>query len=250
MFDILPAELKSVAVRTTVRYAPHPYVWMAPAHAMPTGLGIETEGLELKPDDVPKWDESKVKRLPMLWKNPKTGLLHFQVHPCAVQALEIAPLPKGVLRDGSLFPDGATLTDLKEVRGLLYKMQRPAIAPNVSPSIVPLLLAAFLNAHFASPPICSLYTRTTGMSRHACALPWTISSRWHQEGEGPRHLPQSRRSAHCGWRIHARSSSRIPPGPCSSIAARLWLCSSYRQCNLAASDDPVGPTEEDLLQYA
>ena len=29
MFDILPPELKSVAVRARVRYAPHPYVWMA-----------------------------------------------------------------------------------------------------------------------------------------------------------------------------------------------------------------------------
>ncbi|KAG7451773.1 uncharacterized protein BT62DRAFT_821012, partial [Guyanagaster necrorhizus] len=27
--------------------------------------------------------------------------------------------------------DGARLTDLKEVRGLLYKMQRPAIAPKL-----------------------------------------------------------------------------------------------------------------------
>lgn len=29
MFDILPPELKSLAVRSSVRYAPHPYVWMA-----------------------------------------------------------------------------------------------------------------------------------------------------------------------------------------------------------------------------
>ena len=65
------------------------------------------------------------------WKNPVTGALHFQVHPCAVQELLIDPLPKGASRDGALYPDGARLTDLKEVRDLLYKMQRPAIAPNV-----------------------------------------------------------------------------------------------------------------------
>jgi xanthine dioxygenase len=69
MFDILPPELKSVAVRTKVRYAPHPYVWMAPAHAMPTGLGIEPEGLELPYDELPAWEESRVKIYPMVREN-------------------------------------------------------------------------------------------------------------------------------------------------------------------------------------
>jgi hypothetical protein len=49
-----------------------------------------------------------------------------------VKELFIDPLPEGASREGALYPDGAHLTDLKEVRGLLYKMQRPAIAPSVS----------------------------------------------------------------------------------------------------------------------
>lgn len=60
-----------------------------------------------------------------------TGELHFQVHPCGVAELLVEPLPIGAKREGALYPDGAHLTDLKEVRGLLYKMQRPAIAPQV-----------------------------------------------------------------------------------------------------------------------
>jgi hypothetical protein len=48
-----------------------------------------------------------------------------------VQELLIDPLPEGASRDGTLYPDGTRITDLKEVRDLLYKMQRPAIAPNV-----------------------------------------------------------------------------------------------------------------------
>lgn len=68
IFEILPPELKSVAVRTKVKYAPHPYVWMAPAHAMSTGLGIETEGLELPLNELPQWEESKIKILPMVCK--------------------------------------------------------------------------------------------------------------------------------------------------------------------------------------
>ncbi|KAI6133682.1 Clavaminate synthase-like protein [Pisolithus croceorrhizus] len=120
MFDMLPREYKSLAVRTKVRYAPHPYVWMAPARAMPTGLGIETEGLELPLNELPPWEESKVKTFPMVWKNPVTGELHFQI-----------PLPEGVKRDGALYPDGAHLKELNEVRSLLYKFQRPAIAPQL-----------------------------------------------------------------------------------------------------------------------
>lgn len=69
MFDTLPDNLKSVAVRGRVKYAPHPYVWMATANALPTGLGIETEGLELPLDQVPPYDESKIQTLPMVSKS-------------------------------------------------------------------------------------------------------------------------------------------------------------------------------------
>ena len=41
------------------------------------------------------------------------------------------PLPEGASRDGALYPDGARITDLKEVRDIMYKMQRPAIDPKV-----------------------------------------------------------------------------------------------------------------------
>jgi xanthine dioxygenase len=157
MFDILPRALQSVAVRTRVRYAPHSYVWMAPAAAHSTGLAIESEGKELALSSLPPWTEDKVKVFPMVrapfeascpvnpiefflsrplqtWKNPVTGALHLQVHPCAVRELLIDPLPEGASRDGALYPDDARVTDLKEVRDLLYKMQRPAIAPNVRSS--------------------------------------------------------------------------------------------------------------------
>lgn len=68
MFDILPPKYKSLAVRTKVKYAPHPYVWMAPASAMPTGLGIESEGLELPFDELPPWEDAKRKTYPVVSK--------------------------------------------------------------------------------------------------------------------------------------------------------------------------------------
>jgi alpha-ketoglutarate-dependent taurine dioxygenase len=190
MFDILPPELKSLAVRTSVRYAPHPYVWMAPAKAMSTGLGIESDGLELdKEKDLPMWEESKIKTFPMLWKNPKTGKLHFQVHPCGAEALVVAPLPTSVRNDKALYPDGATIEDLKEVREILYNMQRPAIAPK-----------------YVYP---------------------------HDWEEGDLCL------------FHNRGALHTVVGAFKEDQVR-----SFWQCNLASGDAPVGPSEEDIIQYS
>lgn len=66
MFDILPPELKSLAVRSKVRYAPHPYVWMAPARALATGLGIVSDGLEMPLKELPEWEESRIKTFPVV----------------------------------------------------------------------------------------------------------------------------------------------------------------------------------------
>lgn len=131
IFNILPPKYKSLAVRSRVKYAPHPYVWMAPARALSTGLGIETEGLEFPLDELPPWEEEKTKVFPLVWKNPVTGELAFEVHPSGVLELFVDPLPEGAQRDGALYPDGAHITDLKEVRGLIYKIQRPAISPEL-----------------------------------------------------------------------------------------------------------------------
>lgn len=189
MFDILPKELKSMAVRTVVKYAPHPYVWMAPAHALPTGLGIETEGLELPYDELPPWEESRIKKFPMVWKNPVTGNLHFQVHPCGVAELLISPLPEGASRESALYPDGGHLTDLKEVRELLYKMQRPAIAPSL------------------------VYPHD-----------------WHEKDL---------------VLFHNRGVLHTVVGAFTKEQVR-----AFHQCNLAASDDPTGPSVEDVQKWA
>jgi hypothetical protein len=66
MFDVLPPELKSLAVRSKVKYAPHCFVWMAPARAHSTGLGMETDGLEVPLEALPPWEQSKVQILPVV----------------------------------------------------------------------------------------------------------------------------------------------------------------------------------------
>ncbi|WWD20010.1 hypothetical protein CI109_104483 [Kwoniella shandongensis] len=188
MFDILPDEYKSLAVRTKVRYAPHPYVWMSKAHALPTGLGIENEGLEMDLEELPEWDESKVKVFPVCWKNPVTGALHLQVHPCGAQQLLIDPLPPTSSRDNALFPDGATITDLAQVRDILYKLQRPGIAPEL-----------------------------------CYAQDWE---------EGDLVL------------FHNRGLLHSVVGAFTPNQLRM-----FHQCNLAASDDPLGPDADDHEIY-
>ncbi|KZV64212.1 Clavaminate synthase-like protein [Peniophora sp. CONT] len=189
MFDILPSELKSLAVRAKVRYAPHPYVWMSPSHALSTGLGIESEGLELPLEELPPWTEEEIKTYPVTWKNPVTGKLHFQVHPCGAKELLIEPLPSGAKREGALYPDGAHLKDIKEVRDLLYKMQRPAIAPKL---VYP-----------------------------------------HDWQENDLVLFHNRGVLHSVVGAFAPDQLRM-----------------FHQCNLAASDEPVGPSAEDVQAYA
>jgi len=172
-----------------VRYAPHPYVWMAPARALPTALGIESEGLEVPMGELPDWEESKIQTLPVLWKNPVTGQLHFQAHPWAAQELIVKPLPAAAKRDGALYLDGVHIRDLAEVRALLYKMQRPAIAPQL-----------------------------------------VYPHEWKEEDL---------------VLFHNRGLLHSVVGALKPDQVRV-----FHQCNLAASDVPVGPTDDDVLKWA
>ncbi|KAF2641636.1 Clavaminate synthase-like protein [Massarina eburnea CBS 473.64] len=117
MYDILSEEDKEFARTTKVQYAPHPYIWMSPAKSRSNGLGLVTEDLELSSSDLPPIEESKIKILPMCWRNPVTGKLALQVHPSAVQKL--------------ILKDGTVIDDLKEVREIVHRMQRPGIAPEL-----------------------------------------------------------------------------------------------------------------------
>ena len=114
MYDILSDADKEFARTTCVQYAPHPYVWMANAKSRTDGLGLISDGLELPYAELPVVDESKVKVLPMCWRNPVTGKLALQIHPSAVEKL--------------LLKDGTVIDNLKEVRAIVHRLQRPGIA--------------------------------------------------------------------------------------------------------------------------
>lgn len=117
MYDILSEADKEFARTTKVQYAPHPYIWMSKARSKPTGLGLESEGRELPRAELPEIEEEKINVLPMCWKNPVTGRLALQVHPSAVEKLHLA--------------DGSVIDDLQQVREIVYRLQRPGVAPEL-----------------------------------------------------------------------------------------------------------------------
>ena len=116
MYDLLSEEDKAFARSTKVEYAPHPYIWMSPAKSRSTGLGCVSQGKELSDSDLPPISASAIQILPICWKNPVTGRLALQIHPSAVRRLHLA--------------DGTVISDLTRVRDIVYRLQRPGIAPS------------------------------------------------------------------------------------------------------------------------
>lgn len=116
-FDRLSPEEKQFALSTIVEYAPHPYIFISPAKATKDGLTMVSEGKEMPLEKLPQWEESKVKKLPMVWTNPVTGKHHLQVHGCCLYKLHTKL-------------DGKTETlDLKDSREKVHSMMRPALSP-------------------------------------------------------------------------------------------------------------------------
>jgi xanthine dioxygenase len=115
MYERLSEEDKAFVRGTKVEYAAHPYVWMSAAKSRSDGLGMVSEGLEVPDADLPPVEQEKIQILPMCWRNPVTGNLAVQIHPSAVRRLHLA--------------DGTVIDNLAEVREIVHKIQRPAIAP-------------------------------------------------------------------------------------------------------------------------
>ncbi|KAK9455067.1 hypothetical protein V1511DRAFT_499358 [Dipodascopsis uninucleata] len=113
-FENLSDEDKQFALNTTVVYAPHPYIFISPTGATSDGLTIVSEGKELPLNELPEWEESKVKKLPLVWTNPVTGKHHMQVHGCCIWKLET--------------PDG--IIELEEARKVIHRLMRPNISPD------------------------------------------------------------------------------------------------------------------------
>jgi xanthine dioxygenase len=114
-FDSLSPDQRAFALGTRARYAPHPYVWMRNARARSNGLGLVSEGRELRRDELPAYDDDKITTLPLVWQHPVTGRRSLQLHAYCVEDLIV---------------DGKPVGNLEECRRLLYELMRPSIAPS------------------------------------------------------------------------------------------------------------------------
>jgi alpha-ketoglutarate-dependent taurine dioxygenase len=115
LYELLSEDEKHFVRTSKVEYAPHPYIWMSKAKSRSNGLGIVSEGLELSEDELPLFEDDKLKIYPMAWKNPFTGKLAMMVYPTCVRKIHLK--------------DGTILDNLSEIRDRLYRLQRRAIDP-------------------------------------------------------------------------------------------------------------------------
>ncbi|CDK26361.1 unnamed protein product [Kuraishia capsulata CBS 1993] len=114
-FKLLSPEDQEFALNTTVVYAPHPYIYISETKATSDGLTIVSEGKEKTFDQLPAWEEDKIKKLPLVWTNPTTKEPHLQVHGCCVWKL--------------INNKTGEVIELEEARKLVHKFMRPAISP-------------------------------------------------------------------------------------------------------------------------
>lgn len=70
--QLLPADLRAIAEHSSILYAPKPFRWMSTAHSTQLGHSLETENLEVPLAEL-GFEESKLKKYPMIWTNPLTG---------------------------------------------------------------------------------------------------------------------------------------------------------------------------------
>ena len=107
----LPPDLQSLALHSTVTYAPHPYSFISSAKAHSTGLVCHSDGLEKRLDELPAWDAGKLLTLPLVWTNPVTGEKSLMVHGACVWKLQVKRSEEDDVR---------VVEDLAEVRSIIY----------------------------------------------------------------------------------------------------------------------------------
>jgi len=116
----LTPEQRTIAFNSSIEYAPYAFKWMSTTHSTRLGHTLETEGLEMSPEQLGPIDPSKIKTYPMVWTNPKTGEKSLQVHGQGALKLHLKSSPDGEVR---------VVDDLAEVRKFMDGIMRPAIEP-------------------------------------------------------------------------------------------------------------------------
>ncbi|GAA6009853.1 hypothetical protein JCM10207_002133 [Rhodosporidiobolus poonsookiae] len=117
MLERLEGKEKEWVEGAEVEYAPWPYQWSAPSRGNSNGLGTFPEPDNVMPlEYLPPWGNGDVKRYPMVWTCPRTGVKSLQVHPVPVRLIHPSSAPEPI-------------SDLAAVRARLDELQRPALVP-------------------------------------------------------------------------------------------------------------------------
>jgi alpha-ketoglutarate-dependent taurine dioxygenase len=119
-YELMTPEEQKMADHSWVEYAPYPYQWMQNCHGNANGLGLETEGLEMDIKDLGDFEDSKIKRYPMVWVNPHTGEKAFQVHGNCARKLFVR-------KDAD--SDVEVIEDVPKIREFLHKIQSRIVKP-------------------------------------------------------------------------------------------------------------------------
>lgn len=80
----------------------------------------QKQGREVPMDEMPPWEESKLKTYPMVWHNEVTGKPAFMVHAIIAQKLLLKTTPDA---------QEQVISDVDEVRAWLYNISRRMIEP-------------------------------------------------------------------------------------------------------------------------
>ena len=128
-YDLMTEEEKHVADHSWVEYAPHPYQWMGDCKSKSTGLGLVNQGKEKPLEALQPYDESSVKKYPMVWVNPVTCEKAFMVHGICVRRI--------FLRSGPT-DEPEIVEDLIRIREWLARIQERVLKPEyiVLPEVV------------------------------------------------------------------------------------------------------------------
>ncbi|GAA5971187.1 hypothetical protein JCM11641_004177 [Rhodosporidiobolus odoratus] len=119
-YGLLTEEQRTIANNSSVTYAPHAFTWIAQTKFTSDGSSIVTEGKEVPLDDLPAWEEKKLKTMPMVWVNPLNGEKSLMVHGQCALRVNIKRSPDDACK---------TLEDLAEVRAFLQEYQLPILKP-------------------------------------------------------------------------------------------------------------------------
>ena len=134
---LLTDEQRETARHSTVTYAPHALCvslsplelclyklerkltsarrrssWIASTKFTSDGSSIVTEGKEVPLDDLPPWEHSKLKTMPMVWYSPLDGTPSLMIHGQCAMRVQIKR---------SVDDEVRVLDDLAEVRAFLQE---------------------------------------------------------------------------------------------------------------------------------